>query len=83
MQYESVNPLNGEVLRTFDEHTDQEMERLLATADQAFRQVWVNVGAQRTDLRIVRLWGGHPSPAAQEPASTCKLVGRVGHEPAI
>jgi len=36
---------------------------LCEQAVQAFRQVWVNVGAEKTDLRIVRLWGGNPNPA--------------------
>jgi superfamily II DNA or RNA helicase len=41
-------------------------DELCEQAVQAFRQVWVNLGAQRTDLRIVRLWGGHSNPAGQE-----------------
>lgn len=41
-------------------------DELCEQAVQAFRQVWVNLGAQRTDLRIVRLWGGNPNPAGQE-----------------
>jgi len=40
MPYQTVNPFNGEVLRTFDEHTDQQMEQMLATADQTFREIW-------------------------------------------
>src|SRR5271170_4137216 len=40
MPYQTVNPFNGEVVRTFDEHTDQEMEQMLANADQAFRTIW-------------------------------------------
>ena len=36
MPYRSVNPATGEVLKTFAEHTDQEMMNALATADQAF-----------------------------------------------
>jgi hypothetical protein len=40
MAYQSVNPFNGEVLRIFDQHTDQQMEQMLVTADRAFRQVW-------------------------------------------
>src|SRR5580698_601957 len=40
MAYQSVNPSNGEVLRNFDQHTDQQMEQMLATADQTFREVW-------------------------------------------
>lgn len=40
-------------------------DELCEQAVQAFRQVWVNRGAQRTDLRIVRLWGRNPDPAPQ------------------
>ena len=36
MPYRSVNPATGEVLKTFTEHTDQEMMDALATADKAF-----------------------------------------------
>jgi succinate-semialdehyde dehydrogenase/glutarate-semialdehyde dehydrogenase len=34
--YRSVNPATGEVLKTFTEHTDQEMMDALSKADQAF-----------------------------------------------
>jgi len=34
--YRSVNPATGEVLKTFTEHTDQDMMDALATADKAF-----------------------------------------------
>jgi delta 1-pyrroline-5-carboxylate dehydrogenase len=34
--YRSVNPATGEVLKTFTEHTDQEVMAALATADKAF-----------------------------------------------
>ena len=36
VSYNSVNPATGEVLKTFTEHTDQEMMDALATADKAF-----------------------------------------------
>ena len=36
MPYRSVNPATGEVLKTFTEHTDQEMMEALAKADNAF-----------------------------------------------
>ena len=36
MPYRSVNPATGEVLKTFTEHTDQEMMDALAKADSAF-----------------------------------------------
>jgi succinate-semialdehyde dehydrogenase/glutarate-semialdehyde dehydrogenase len=35
--YRSVNPATGEVLKSFPEHTDQQVMDALATADQAFR----------------------------------------------
>jgi superfamily II DNA or RNA helicase len=41
-------------------------DELCEQAVQAFRQVWLNVGAARTELRIVRLWGGNPNPTVQE-----------------
>jgi hypothetical protein len=34
--YRSVNPATGEVLKTFTEHTDQEMMEALAATDKAF-----------------------------------------------
>ena len=37
MPYVSVNPATGEVLRTFAEHSDEEMWDALTTANQAFR----------------------------------------------
>jgi succinate-semialdehyde dehydrogenase/glutarate-semialdehyde dehydrogenase len=40
MAYQTVNPATGELLRTFDDHTDQQMEEMLATADRTFREVW-------------------------------------------
>jgi hypothetical protein len=30
MPYQTVNPFNGDVLRTFDQHTDQQMEQMLS-----------------------------------------------------
>jgi succinate-semialdehyde dehydrogenase / glutarate-semialdehyde dehydrogenase len=37
MSYASVNPATGEILRTFTEHTDEEMWAALTAASQAFR----------------------------------------------
>lgn len=40
MAYQSVNPFSGEVLRTFDQHTDQQMVFInypsVSTADLPF-----------------------------------------------
>jgi superfamily II DNA or RNA helicase len=40
-------------------------DELCEQAVQAVRQVWVNLGAQGTDLRIIRLWGGQATPDEQ------------------
>jgi superfamily II DNA or RNA helicase len=39
-------------------------DELCEQAVQSFKQVWVNLGALGTDLRIIRLWGGNPNPAS-------------------
>ena len=39
MPYVSVNPATGEVLRTFTEHTNEQMQAALDAADKAFR-IW-------------------------------------------
>lgn len=40
MAYQSVNPASGEILRTFDQLTDEQMQTALATADGTYRNVW-------------------------------------------
>jgi succinate-semialdehyde dehydrogenase/glutarate-semialdehyde dehydrogenase len=40
MAYQSINPLSGELLQTFDQHTDVQMESALAQADSTFQDVW-------------------------------------------
>ena len=62
-------------------------DELCEQAVQSFRQVWINRGAQRTPLRIVRLWGGNRTPAPSvrgQPitviASIQTLNSRVGKE---
>ena len=52
-------------------------DELCEQAVQAFRQVWLNVGAARTALRIVRLWGGNPNPAPQDPAKPVAIVASI------
>jgi succinate-semialdehyde dehydrogenase / glutarate-semialdehyde dehydrogenase len=37
MSYDSVNPYTGELLKSFPEHTDEEMENALARADARFK----------------------------------------------
>ncbi|GAB2587620.1 hypothetical protein GCM10027034_20030 [Ramlibacter solisilvae] len=41
-------------------------DELCEQAFQAFRQVWRNAGAENTPLRLIRLWGGNPTPFLQE-----------------
>ena len=52
MAYQSVNPANGEILRSFDEHTDEQMRSALATADNTYRNVWSTM-AIRDRAKIV------------------------------
>ena len=40
MAYQSINPLNGELLQKFDQHTDAQIESALAKADSTFQNVW-------------------------------------------
>jgi succinate-semialdehyde dehydrogenase/glutarate-semialdehyde dehydrogenase len=39
MAYATINPATGETLKTFDDHDDAELDRRLAAADDAFRQL--------------------------------------------
>ncbi len=62
-------------------------DELCEQAVQSFRQVWINRGAERTNLRIVRFWGGNPTPAPAmngQPiaviASIQTLKSRIGKE---
>jgi superfamily II DNA or RNA helicase len=52
-------------------------DELCEQAVQAFRHVWLNVGAPRTDLRIVRLWGGNPTPAPQDAGKPVAIVASI------
>ena len=36
MSYQSINPFNGELVKSFDEHTDQQLETAIATAATCF-----------------------------------------------
>lgn len=54
-----------------------QMDELCEQAVQSFRQVWINIGAQRTDLRIVRLWGGNPNPSVQEPDKPVVVIASI------
>jgi superfamily II DNA or RNA helicase len=52
-------------------------DELCEQAVQSFRQVWLNLGAQKTDLRISRLWGGNPNPAVQDPDKPQVVVASI------
>lgn len=78
-----LRPENGKRLVLWVAQTDELCEQ----AVQSFRLVWLNCGAERTDLRIVRFWGGHQNPAASvgnQPtvviASIQTLNSRIGRE---
>ena len=40
MPYQSINPLNGELLQKFDQLTDAQVESALAKAESTFQNVW-------------------------------------------
>ena len=52
MPYRSVNPANGEVLRSFDGHTDEQMRNALAAADSTYQLIWSKM-AIRDRAKIV------------------------------
>jgi superfamily II DNA or RNA helicase len=52
-------------------------DELCEQAVQAFRQVWPNRGAERTGLRICRLWGGNPTPALPEKGEPFVVVASI------
>jgi len=39
MSYQSINPFNGELVKSFDDHTDQQLETSIATAQTCF-ETW-------------------------------------------
>ena len=52
-------------------------DELCEQAVQAFRQVWLNKGAQSTDLRIVRLWGRNPNPSPPADGKPVAVVASI------
>lgn len=52
-------------------------DELCEQAVQAFRQVWLNVGARNVDLRIVRMWGGNPTPALRDASKPVVVVASI------
>ena len=52
-------------------------DELCEQAVQAFRQVWINLGTARMDLRVVRLWGGNPNPTAQAAGKPVVVVASI------
>jgi superfamily II DNA or RNA helicase len=52
-------------------------DELCEQAVQSFRQVWLNRGAQRTDLRIVRLCGGNGTPSADTQGKPVVVIASI------
>ena len=52
-------------------------DELCEQAVQAFQQVWLNRGAERTDLRVVRLWGSNKNPDFQENGKPVVVVATI------
>lgn len=77
-----LNPAGSDRTVLWVAQTDELCEQ----AVQAYRQVWHNLGALDTDLRICRLWGGNTDPRQTEDgkptvvvASIQTLSGHVGN----
>lgn len=52
-------------------------DELCEQAVQSFRQVWPNKGAERTGLRILRLWGGNPTPNTPDEGEPFVVVASI------
>lgn len=52
-------------------------DELCEQAVQAFRAVWLNKGAEATDLRIARFWGGNRTPSASNAAEPTVVVATI------
>jgi len=50
MTYQSVNPYNSQIVRTFDEYTDQELEHAIATASACFADWRMCPSQERTAI---------------------------------
>jgi superfamily II DNA or RNA helicase len=52
-------------------------DELCEQAVQSFRQVWLNRGTERTDLRICRLWGSNPTPDIPDASQPVVVVASI------
>jgi superfamily II DNA or RNA helicase len=52
-------------------------DELCEQAVQAFCEVWINHGLENQDLRIIRLWGGNPSPSPSEEGDPAVIVSTI------
>jgi len=55
MAYQSVNPANGEVLRTFDQHTDEELRDALAYGRRNVSKRWSPMSIRERAKIVVAL----------------------------
>src|SRR5580658_1053799 len=54
MPYQSVNPATGELLQTFEEHSNQQVLEALAAADKAYRGFWSTTPYEERANHIAR-----------------------------
>ena len=40
MNYQTINPTSEELIKTFPQHTDEQLERFIATAQEVFKSNW-------------------------------------------
>ncbi len=52
-------------------------DELCEQAVQCFRQLWVNIGEEGEDLRIVRFWGGQPNPPPSDDDEAVVVIASI------
>lgn len=70
MAYQSINPFNGELQQSFDQHTDAQMEAALANADSTFQRAWSTTNFQNRAKIVSRV----VSPMLERKDSLARLA---------
>src|SRR5262245_39280031 len=69
MPYRSVNPTTGEVMKTYDSHTEAEIEAALATAHTVYQSDW-SKGPRERRLQVLSRLADRIDERAEELART-------------
>ncbi|WP_446744425.1 NAD-dependent succinate-semialdehyde dehydrogenase [Silvibacterium acidisoli] len=87
MAYETINPTTNELVKTYPEHTDQQMEEALAAAHQLYKSEW-SKGSIKPRLEVLRKLADIIDARAEELAQIStkemgKLIGESREEVGI